>query len=466
MKRKSLVAASTLDLEFAGGLTEQATAHAGVAVLVELLRCTGVLTVADRVLPVKKNPKGLSHGQMVESIIVLSALGGECMDDMEIMRRDKGLQAILGYEPPAPSTLRNWLESFHDEAALAYRPLQGSFIPAETPRLEALRTVLIHSVRSFASAIGADRLVTIDIDAHLVESSKRQALATYEGFRGYQPLIAVWVEAGLILAEQFRDGNVPASVGIAELADAAVAALPIRDGGWQIQLRSDTAAYDQKNLLHWDQSGWRFAVGADMTPQLRQAVCDLTPTEWHLWAEEPGGFVREWSEVTFVPERRPERRDSKPFRYLAIRIRPPQGRLFSDGVDMKLFAVVTNDWDTPGQELLQWQRGRAGSVEHTHRMLKDELAAGVYPSGKFGANAAWLRLQALTHNILESLKAGGLPPEFRQARPKRLRFAIFNHVGVMVANAGRLLMQVVNHVLSLTILPVRSRTRSRHWLPA
>jgi hypothetical protein len=185
-----------------------------------------------------------------------------------------------------------------------------------------------------------------------------------------------------------------------------------------------------------------------------------------LWAEEPGGFVREWSEVTFVPERRPERRDSKPFRYLAIRIRPPQGCLFSDGVDMKLFAVVTNDWDTPGQELLQWQRGRAGSVEHTHRMLKDELAAGVYPSGKFGANAAWLRLQALTHNILESLKAGALPPEFRQARPKRLRFAIFNHVGVMVVDAGRLLMQVVNHALSLTILPVRSRARSRHWLPA
>ena len=80
----------------------------------------------------------------------------------------------------------------------------------------------------------------------------------------------------------------------------------------------------------------------------------------------------------------------EPYRYLAIRIRSPQGVLFSDGTGVKLFAVVTNDWEMGGRELLEWQRGKAGSVEHTHRWLKDELAAGVYPSGKFGANAAWL----------------------------------------------------------------------------
>ena len=28
--------------------------------------------------------------------------------------------------------------------------------------------------------------------------------------RGYQPMLAVWAETGLVLADQFRDGNVPA----------------------------------------------------------------------------------------------------------------------------------------------------------------------------------------------------------------------------------------------------------------
>lgn len=461
MKRKSLLAPDGVELAFTGGLSEQATAHAGVAVLVEVIRRSGTPAVADRCLPAKQNPKGLTRAQMVEAVVVHSALGGECMDDMAQLRLDGGLTAILGYKMPAPSTLRSWLEQFHDESALASRPLQGSFVPAESPALAGLRAVLDHTVRSFVAATSPGRQVTLDVDAHLVESSKREALPTYDGFRGFQPLIVVWAETGLILAEQFRDGNVPASVGIADLADAAYAALPSRGDGWQVQLRSDTAAYEQKNLLHWNELGWRFAVSADMTPQLRQAVQELGYAEWHDWTVEPDGFVREWAEVAFVPDRKTERRNSQPFRYLAIRLRPPQGRFFSDGTDVKLFAVVTNDWQTPGRDLLEWQRGRAGSVEHTHRMLKDELAAGVYPSGRFGANAAWLRMQAVTYNLLELMKAIALDEEYRQARPKRLRFAIFNHVGTLITRGTQLLMQVITDALTRVIAPGLTRARLR-----
>jgi len=466
MKRKSLEPPDGVGLEFAGGLSRDVTGRAGVTLLVEVIRRSGLLAVVDRCLPAKLNPKGLTRAQMVESVVVLCALGGECMDDTEILRRDRGLAAILGYQMPAASTLRLWLEQFHDEAAVAARPLQGSFIPVESPRLAGLRTILNHTVHSYVATMSPGRQVTLDVDAHLVESSKRQALPTYEGYRGYQPLIVVWAETGLILAEQFRDGNVPASVGIADLADAAYAALPARADGWQVQLRSDTAAYEEKNLLHWDELQWRFAVGADMSPQLRQAIQQLSYQEWHLWAVESDGFVREWAEVPFVPERRYEQRDSKPFRFLAIRIRPPQGRFFSDGTDVRLFAVVTNDWQTPGRKLLEWQRGRAGTVEHTHRMLKDELAAGVYPSAKFGANAAWLRMQALTYNMLELMKATVLDEQYRHARPKRLRFDIFNHVGALVARGAQMVMQVLTEVLAQVIGPGRRRARRRGWQPA
>jgi hypothetical protein len=49
------------------------------------------------------------------------------------------------------------------------------------------------------------------LDAHLVESSKHSALPTYEGYRGYQPLLVAWAEAGLVPADESRDGNLPAS---------------------------------------------------------------------------------------------------------------------------------------------------------------------------------------------------------------------------------------------------------------
>ena len=56
----------------------------------------------------------------------------------------------------------------------------------------------------------AQRVATIDQDATIIESHKRAAYAHYQGGRGYQPMIAVWAEADLILADEFRDGNVPA----------------------------------------------------------------------------------------------------------------------------------------------------------------------------------------------------------------------------------------------------------------
>ncbi len=51
-----------------------------------------------------------------------------------------------------------------------------------------------------------------------------------------------------------------------------------------------------------------------------------------------------------------------------------------------------------------WHREKAGTLEHTHHILKNELAAGTLPSRKFGANAAWFRLNALTYNLLTALK--------------------------------------------------------------
>jgi hypothetical protein len=452
---------NALDIDLAGGLTEEVTPHAGVALLVELGRRSGVMAASAKYLPPKKSAKGLGQDQMVESFVLLSALGGDCIDDFDGLRRDYGLRALVGYTLPSAPTARQWLDRFHEEALVAARPQQGSFIPPESRWLAGLRAVVRHTVRAYVAAQEPGPVVTLDVDAHLVESSKRTALPTYEGFRGYQPLLVQWAEAGLVLADEFRDGNVPASRNIRELVDEAYDSLPA--GEWQVQVRSDAAAYEQAVLDHWHGRGWRFAVSADLSPQLRAAIVDLPPAAWQFWTEEPGGFVREWAEVPFVPTRVPERRDSRPYRYLAIRIRTPQGVLFGDGTTVKHFAVVTNDWEEEGQRLLEWHRGKAGTIEQVHRVLKDELAAGVYPSGRFGANAAWLRLQVLTFNLLELLKAAALDPHYRNARPKRLRFAIFTQFGRVVRHARRQLVRLATRAWQAVVVPGRRRLAAPAW---
>jgi hypothetical protein len=459
--RKALPAA--LDIDLRGGLTEEVTPWAGAALLVDLLRRSGVSEAAERHLPAKRSAKGLSQGRFVESLVLLSALGGDCLDDLASLRRDRGLAALLGYDPPAPATARQWLDRFHDEAALASRPAQGSFIPAEPAALAGLREVLRRTVGAYVAAASPGPEVTLDVDAHLVESSKATALPTYEGYRGYQPVLVAWAETGLLLADEFRDGNVPAQVGLDRLVDEAYGALP--GGDWRVSVRADSAAYQGAYLDHWQERGWRFAVSADMTPPLRAEIEALAPEAWTLWSGEADGALREWAEVPFVPSRVPERRHAQPYRYLAIRIRPPQGTLFFDGAAVRHYAVVTNDWETEGATLLAWQRGKAGTIEQANRTLKDELGAAVYPSARFGANAAWLRLQVLTHNLLELLKAVALDPALRRARPKRLRFAVFTAFGRVVRHAREQFLRVAHRALREILAPALRRLALAPWPP-
>jgi len=170
----------------------------------------------------------------------------------------------------------------------------------------------------------------------------------------------------------------------------------------------------------------------------------LPQEAWKVWKAEKQGMVREWAEVPFIPARQYEKRNGQPYRYLAIRTRRLQGELFEDGAKVRHFAVVTNIWDMDGEQLLEWQRGKAGTIEHIHHILDNELAGGVYPSAKHGANAAWFRLQVLTHNLFQFFKAVALPEEYATAYPKRLRFAIFTQFGRVISHAGIMLLRIAN----------------------
>ena len=130
-----------LGVKIVGGLKEASTPWAGASLLMELFRRSGLDGMANKVLPTKGSAKGLKQGQTVESFVLLSALGGDCIDDMERLRGDEGLEALLGYRPPAPETARQWLDKFHNETLMIGQPRQGSFIPSESKPLAGLREV-------------------------------------------------------------------------------------------------------------------------------------------------------------------------------------------------------------------------------------------------------------------------------------------------------------------------------------
>ena len=61
--------ANALDIDLAGGLTDQVTPHAGSALLIEVMRRSGVIAAAERHLPAKRSTKGLRQGELVEAFM-------------------------------------------------------------------------------------------------------------------------------------------------------------------------------------------------------------------------------------------------------------------------------------------------------------------------------------------------------------------------------------------------------------
>jgi hypothetical protein len=375
-------------------------------------------------------------------LFALWAAGGERCEDLAPLREDAALALLLGHGIPAPQTARDFLEAF-DEVAPPLWQGAACQVPGEGERLQGLAAVgrrLIHFLQERA----AQSTATIDLDATILESQKRAARPTYDGRTGYQPVVALWAEQDVVLADEFRDGNVPAGTGNRRLVERAVAALP--PGVERTLLRADSAAYEQ-DLLRWlDAQGIGYAISADMSRELAAAIQTLPDEAWRIERED-GDALRHWAEVAYVPsdgvfaKGRPA-----PPRYLVSRVSKKQGRLFADGGEVKHFAIVTNLPDPDGGsglDLIRWQRGKAGTVEHAHHVLTNELAAEALPSQKFGANAAWFRLNALLYNLLSAFKRIALPEELHRARPKRLRFVLLNTRGKVVRHAREIVLRLV-----------------------
>jgi len=424
-------------------LDEMASPHAGLLATSRALRSLKIPDLVAANLRLKKRDRGCSDGQYIESLVLLQTAGGDCPEDMSLLAGDECLERGLGFALPKTGAVRAFLNRFHDPELEATRPprvVQKSFILPSSQPVQGLQAVLAGAVGRTAKLYGeqgqALRLATVDQDATIIESHKESALAHYEGGRGYQPMVAVWAEADLVLADEFRDGNVPAQQEPLTCAKLAFAALPAT-----IQaryFRGDSACHENE-LLGWlkhpdraKEPGGRigFAVSARISGDLAKALAKVPEADWKTFDREGDGTLRQWAEVDFVPGEAGEKKDRQPLRYVGLRLLKPQGVLFNDGTDRHHHAVVTNlDWE--GARLLNWHREKAGTVEHVHDEVKNALGGGHLPSQHFAVNAAWFKLALLAYNIASAIKGLCFSPQERTARFKKYRLLLVHLAGRM-----------------------------------
>ena len=183
-------------------LKEMSSPNAGLLATSRALRGLGLAGLAEANLSLKARKHGLAEGELLESLILLQTLGGDCPEDIRLLHDDRCLERGLGYNPPKVTAARDFLERFHDESLAALRPgreEQKSFIQPPSAPQQGLDRVLAGMVGRAAGLYHKQgrglKIATVDQDATIIESHKKAALAHYDGGRGYQPMVALWSEA-------------------------------------------------------------------------------------------------------------------------------------------------------------------------------------------------------------------------------------------------------------------------------
>src|SRR2546425_12254796 len=197
----------------------------------------------------------------------------------------------------SPESARNFLYAFHEdakieEAQLRLKGAEKAYIPDETIALQGLAAVNRTAIAEVGNRCPDQKIATVDQDATIIESRKREAKATYEGERGYQPMLAVWAETGLILSDEFRDGNVPAMMRPLTAAKAAFGALPPTVETFYY--RGDSASHEHE-LMDWLRNPERedgpkgfigFGISARMSAELAKAIDEVREDQWQMVKEE------------------------------------------------------------------------------------------------------------------------------------------------------------------------------------
>jgi len=350
------------------------TALGGLPVYLDLIKASG-LDVAIRKHVRVAGEQGWLDLQMIVALIVLNLAGGDGLEDLERLEQDAGfIQVMREVERrllpradrralrtrwrkprrravPSPSAMADWLARFHDAAAGQPRPPGSAIIPVMAEPVRALWQVN-QALLGFLQTHRRLAVATLDMDATLIETHKREALPCYKGFKAYQPLTCWWAEQGVVLHSEFRDGNVPAGYQqLRVLKDCLATAAAT--GVTKVYLRSDSAGYQQDLLLYCGEGKdarfgvIEFAVSADVTEEFRKAARAVAETDWQpLYRTVEGQRYRtdqEFAEVCFVPAWAGHSRRRADYRFLAIR-EPLRQLDLADAAQLPFPTRILKNW--------------------------------------------------------------------------------------------------------------------------
>ena len=401
-------------------------AHAGLAPLMALAERAGLAESLAGVRPA--GPCGGNAATKAACLVAGMAAGADSIDGMDILR-DGAMDTLFG-GIRAPSTLGSHLRSYTwgnvRQVDAAHRQFTAAF--AEDPRLLP----------------GREELTFIDIDStqHRVYGYQKQGAAFGHAkihskpvlVKGLNPLISIIstpLAAPVLGPVRLRGGNAGSARGAASLAAESIGTA--RDCGCtgKILVRLDSAYYTSAVIRAARRNKAYFSVTVPMNSSIRAAIARIPEDAWiaieypqAIWDDQLSCWVSdaEVAEVQYTAFASRKKSEQVTARLIVRRVRARNEKA-AQGQDelfpaWRYHAVFT---DSPF-ELVQ------AEGQHRDHAIVEQVIAGLgagplahLPSGAFNANAAWLVLAAMAHNLLRaaSIRAGGRYARARTATIRR-----------------------------------------------
>ena len=416
---------------------EELTAHGGLALLAEYNHGLGLRQLSDRYLPAPGSNRGYAPSAFVESLVLLLQGGGQTLEDLRELEQEAVLMELVGREViPDPDTLGDWLRRMGDPQT----------DPAGLHGLGRVRDLLNHRL------LRHDGITeyTLDADAMQIEAEKQEAHHTYQGVKGYMPLLGFLFETPICLQEEFREGNVSPGSGQLGFYQSCQARMP---SDKRIAFyRADSASYQAELINALEADGVFWALTADQDRAVKEAIQSIPESEW----EAPTvGCRYEVAETVHTMAR-----THHAFRLIVKRERRRQPDLFAE--DPYFYHAVASNWpieEKSALEVLAWHNQR-GQAENFLKELKGGLGLDRMPCGQFEANAVFFRIGVIAYNLFLGFKRLACPEAFWHHTLATFRWKLIQVAGRIVHHAGQVILKLA---LDAEKLRLFRQIRKRCW---
>jgi hypothetical protein len=399
--------------------------RAGLVPVMALAERAGLAgLVAERVRP--GGECGVNAHVKVPCLVAGMAAGADSIDDMDVLRH--GAMSTLFGGVRAPSTLGSHLRSY----------TWGNVSQLE----KAGREFLIALAGQAPLLPGADTLAFIDIDSmqkrvygHQKQGAKfghtkiQGKSLLVRGLNALAAVVSTPLSAPVIAATRLRGGNAASARGAASLAARAIGTARACGCTGTIIVRLDSAFYNAAVISAVRSQDARFSVTVPMNASIRAAIAAIPDGAWTaikypraIWDDQLGAWISD-AEVAEVQYTAFASKKGKAVtaRLVVRRVRDLNKKA-AQGQDelfpvWRYHAVLT---DSPF-ELVQaeGQHRDHAVVEQVFADWNDGPLAHL-PSGVFPANAAWLSIAAMAHNLVRAAGALASLP-FAKARAATIR---------------------------------------------